>query len=367
MKTIRINNYISDSDFWEIGLITPKMVQEQLESGGDDDVLVEINSGGGVVFCAYEIVNALRAYEKAGRGRVTTRITGMAASAAATIFLSANHREVYKLSYFMQHRAKTFAWGDHEDLASDANLLRQIDEITAADLAELSGRSPKKVSSLLSSSWNLVGGQQIIDEGIATALIDGDAEPRHKLLEQNSDVQPEQLRSAGYERYAEMVQPLFSRPAASTQKPSRPLDWFFNRKKPTQQMEDEVTEQEHETAVKAAIEQERKRVCEIVQIAQNTTGYNETAKQAIDQGKPSEDFAKEICMSGAAKQEEPSATQGPPPSQSSSPSQEQPENDAGVAAAAGVARQSAPPSLNPELEAEQKLRKEIQAAEQTVL
>ena len=212
MKTIRINNYISDSDYWELGFITPKMVQEQLESGGDDDVLVEINSGGGVVFCAYEIVNALRAYEKAGRGRVTTRITGMAASAAATIFLSANHREVFQLSYFMQHRATTFAWGDYEDLSSEADLLRQIDEITVADLAELSGRSPKKIASLLSSSWNLVGGEQILNEGIATALIDGEAEPRHKPLEQNSDVRPEQLRSAGYERYAEMVQPVIQPP-----------------------------------------------------------------------------------------------------------------------------------------------------------
>ena len=158
-----------------------------------------------------------------------------------------------------------------------------------------------------------------------------------------------------------------------------------------------MTEQEHEAAVKTAIEQERKRICEIVQMAQNTTGYNDAAKQAIDEGKPSEDFAKDICMSGAAKKEEASATQephssqgpqasqgplpsqgpqasqsshssqGPQASQSSHSSQVPPENDAGVAAAAGAARQAAPPSLNTEREAEQARRQEIQEAESTVL
>lgn len=370
MKKIQINNYISDSDFWELGLITPRSVKEQLESGADDDVLVEINSGGGLVFCAYEIVNSLRQYEADGRGSVTTRITGMAASAAATIFLAAKRREVYELSYFMQHRAKTAIWGDQDDLGSEAELLRQIDEITAADLAALSGKSVKKISSLISSSWNLVGGAQIVKQGIATALVEGTAEPQHQPLEQNPEIQPQQLRAAGHDalQYAEFIQPLFSRPQSSA-KPTL-KNWLFPPKNPTTQEDTDVTEAEHQAALKTQIEQERKRISEIVQVAQKTTGFNEAAQQAVDDGTPAAEFAKQICLSGAAKPvapDEPAAPAAPAAQAAQAAQSVPPQNDPGVAAQAGAAQSAAPPQIETAAQETAKLREEIQSAEKSIL
>ena len=100
-----------------------KSVRRQM-ANAKGDITVKINSWGGDVFAGFAIFNELSEYEK---GKVTTKVMGMAASAAALIFMAGDKRYMKEQSMLMFHKSWNFAMGNADDLRETAALLDKID------------------------------------------------------------------------------------------------------------------------------------------------------------------------------------------------------------------------------------------------
>jgi len=100
-------------------------VKEALSITAGEDIEVEISSPGGAVFEGIAIMNALRGY----KGKVTTLINGLAASAASYIFLAGDERLATEGSFYMIHNATNFLFGAYQkqELERVHQLLSKID------------------------------------------------------------------------------------------------------------------------------------------------------------------------------------------------------------------------------------------------
>lgn len=85
----------------------------------DDEVKVFINSPGGYVDEGMEVYNLLRAF----KNKVTTVITGIAASMGSIIFLAGDERVAMLGTSFLIHKPWTLTVGDSEDLKKTAEQL----------------------------------------------------------------------------------------------------------------------------------------------------------------------------------------------------------------------------------------------------
>lgn len=98
-------------------------LEEKLKEADGKDVVVNINSYGGDVFAGFEMHNMLREY----KGKVTTKVTGLAASAAAFMYLAGDERQIGENGMVMFHPAATWAHGFVEDFEKAIAVLGKID------------------------------------------------------------------------------------------------------------------------------------------------------------------------------------------------------------------------------------------------
>ena len=114
-------------DMFEIEATAPKMIDEQLEEAGGEDVILSINSGGGSVFDASEIYTAIRNYP----GKTEAQVVGLAASAASFIALAADKTVIAPTGQMMIHNASMVAMGDHNEMTLAAGMLQGINKTIA--------------------------------------------------------------------------------------------------------------------------------------------------------------------------------------------------------------------------------------------
>jgi ATP-dependent protease ClpP protease subunit len=144
-------------------------IRKELPSGAGR-VRLLINSPGGDVFEAFEIYNLIKEYP----GKVTARVTGLAASAATDIFFGADEREYFTHSAIMIHRAWTIAVGNSPALRREADVLEAMDEIRIKDFARVTGKTPEKAMEEFTGETWFIGGEQIRNAGISGTLVDGE-------------------------------------------------------------------------------------------------------------------------------------------------------------------------------------------------
>lgn len=143
---IRIYDEIS---FW--GTTAAAFVAElDAAAVGGADILVSLNSPGGDVFDALTIYNALRRYA----GRVTTRVDGVAASAASLIAMAGDQLVMPDNAQLMIHNAWTLAGGTAEDLRATADMMDRIRDGVVAAYSRKSGLAAEKIVEMMdSTTW----------------------------------------------------------------------------------------------------------------------------------------------------------------------------------------------------------------------
>ena len=114
-------------DMFEIEATAPKMIDEQLEEAGGEDIILSINSGGGSVFDASEIYTAIKNYP----GKTEAQVVGLAASAASFIALAADKTVIAPTGQMMIHNASMVAMGDHNEMTLAAGMLQGINKTIA--------------------------------------------------------------------------------------------------------------------------------------------------------------------------------------------------------------------------------------------
>ena len=112
-------------EWFDMDATCPREVIKALSEGDPtEDVEVIISSPGGEIFSASEIYSALKSYV----GKVTVKITGLAASAASVITMAGDKVVMSPTAQLMIHNVSTFGEGDYKDFEHVVEELRQANK-----------------------------------------------------------------------------------------------------------------------------------------------------------------------------------------------------------------------------------------------
>lgn len=125
LKGVMILNDLQDVyDFLGREAVSPKKLLDQLPED-NSDVVIEVNSQGGVVNAGSEIYTALRNY----KGNVTAEVTGMAGSSASFAIMGADKVVISPTAQIMIHKASfREVSGNSDDLDRASDALKSIDK-----------------------------------------------------------------------------------------------------------------------------------------------------------------------------------------------------------------------------------------------
>jgi len=120
---LTLEGEIASEESWWYDTVTPQAFRAEL-ARCKGPLTVWINSPGGDPFAASAIYTALIEYKS--KGRVTGKISGIAASAASVIAMAADDLLMSPTAYLMVHNPWTIAMGDSRELAKVAGVLDEI-------------------------------------------------------------------------------------------------------------------------------------------------------------------------------------------------------------------------------------------------
>ena len=146
--------------------VTLKRIDAALRAIGERDVTVYINSPGGDMFEGIAIYNRLQEHSH----EVTTKVLGMAASAASIVFLAGKKREVASSAFLMIHNCWTWLAGNRNYLRDIANDMEEFDAAMADLYAETSGQSAEDMAELMDDE-TYIRGKRAVELGLATGLL----------------------------------------------------------------------------------------------------------------------------------------------------------------------------------------------------
>lgn len=210
MKKIFIKGaIISNDDQWiydwlEWDATSPRNVQNQLaETNGIEDITVEINSGGGSVFDASEIYTSLKEY----KGKVTSKIVGIAASAASVIAMASDELLMAPTSQMMIHNASTYASGDYRDMNHIADVLKNVNQTVANAYKLKTGKSDAELLDLMNAeTWFTP--QQALENGFIDKIMFENEEPLQFAASfQNGLLPPKLIEKIKAKKFDDLICP----------------------------------------------------------------------------------------------------------------------------------------------------------------
>lgn len=151
---------------WEC--TSPNTIAKALEEADGEDVILEINSPGGIVVYGYEMYSNLMEYE----GHITAHVIS-AASAATMLVCAADEALISDAGIFMIHNAQSSADGDYRDLQMEANALREIDDGIINAYVRKTGMSREDIQNLMDNS-TYMSPQTAIQYGFIDGYMFGD-------------------------------------------------------------------------------------------------------------------------------------------------------------------------------------------------
>ena len=134
------------------------------------DVTVYINSPGGDVMAGAEIYTALREHSQSGRGHVTVKISGIAASAASVVAMAGDTILMSPVAYMMIHNPWSIAQGDARTMRQTADVLDTVAEGLIAAYQLRTGKSRDEITAMLDAE-TYMSAQECVDEGFADGIL----------------------------------------------------------------------------------------------------------------------------------------------------------------------------------------------------
>ena len=181
-------------DWFDEPYTSPKQVETALTEAIDaeDDVIVRVNSGGGLVTAGMEIYSLLH-----GLDNVTVEITGIAASAAGVIAEAGKTVKMHPVSMIMIHNVSGVFDGDYHDMKHAAGVLQDMNAAMAGAFVEKSGRPIDEVLSIMDKETWLTA-DQALEYGFADEIIHADVQAVNAY--NGLSISPEQIAQAKAEK-----------------------------------------------------------------------------------------------------------------------------------------------------------------------
>ena len=156
-------------DFWTGDGVTVKRIDAALRAIGERDVTVYINSPGGDMFEGIAIYNRLREHSH----KVTTKVLGLAASAASVIYLAGSERQVASSAFLMIHNCWGCICGNRHYLRDVADDMEEFDAAMSDLYAETSAQSVESMAEMMDDE-TFIRGKRAVELGLATGLLAAD-------------------------------------------------------------------------------------------------------------------------------------------------------------------------------------------------
>lgn len=135
-------------------------------SPGMEEVEVEINSYGGDVYAGSEIYTALKSYP----GKVTTTITGIAASMASIIAMAGDTVRISPTGQIMIHNVSSYSEGNKHDFEHEAGVLSGYDKTLANAYRLKTKLSEKELLDLMDHETWLTP-QEALEKGFVDEIL----------------------------------------------------------------------------------------------------------------------------------------------------------------------------------------------------
>lgn len=136
-------------DLFEIENTTVNDVLNELPSD-DSPIEVVINSGGGDVYAGSEIYTILKDYA----GDVTTKIVGVAASAASVVAMAGKQVLMSPTAQMMIHNVSGGNWGDYRSHEHEAEVLKNYNVSISNAYRLKSGKSQEELLEMMNKeTW----------------------------------------------------------------------------------------------------------------------------------------------------------------------------------------------------------------------
>lgn len=180
-------------DWFDMSCTTPRrMKAEFAEALEGEEIVVHVNSGGGMVSAGMEIYSMI-----AQRKNVTVLIDGIAASAAGVLTQGADKVMISPVGAIMIHNVSSGANGDYHEMEKTAEALKELNKAMASAYAQKSGRTLEEILELMDKeTW--LSAEKVVNYGFADGII----EPQ-KMGAINADslsLTPEMMAKAREER-----------------------------------------------------------------------------------------------------------------------------------------------------------------------
>lgn len=134
----------------------PKDIQDALEEAAGEDVVIEINSNGGITTSGFEIYTALKEY----KGNVEAHVIS-AMSAATIIACGADKVLASDASIYMIHNTQCMAEGDYRDMQMEADALREYNASIINVYEKKTGLTREKLQELMDHDTHMSTGKAI--------------------------------------------------------------------------------------------------------------------------------------------------------------------------------------------------------------
>lgn len=148
-------------------------VQTALEEADGEDIVLEINSNGGIATSGFEIYTLLKEYP----GNVEAHV--ICAMSAATIIASAADKVlVSDACIYMIHNTQSYAEGDYRDMQMEADALREFNESIINVYTRKTGMSREKLQELMDND-TYMSAEKAIELGFADDYMFGNPDEKN--------------------------------------------------------------------------------------------------------------------------------------------------------------------------------------------
>ncbi|MGG4218799.1 head maturation protease, ClpP-related [Paenibacillus jamilae] len=171
-KKIKANGpIIGDANAWVyqwfgIPAVCPGMISKELDAANGDEIELYVNSLGGSAFDGAEIYTLLKDYP----GKITAKVTGVAASAASVMLMGADVIKISPPGQIMIHNAATGTDGDKNAHDRSSALLKSTDEAITNAYSLRTGKTRDELLTLMdNTTW--MNAQKAVELGFADEIM----------------------------------------------------------------------------------------------------------------------------------------------------------------------------------------------------
>ena len=154
-------------DYYGLEATSAKSIKDSLPEDGSD-VVLEVNSNGGLVTVGSDIYTTLKQYD----GHVTAEVTGMAASAASVAIMGADTVRISPTAQIMIHKALLgYMSGNSDDLNKASNALKSSDQAIINAYVSKTGLSEDEIYQMMKNETYMPA-QVAVERGFADEIMD---------------------------------------------------------------------------------------------------------------------------------------------------------------------------------------------------